>query len=983
MELTTIPQSPNLDDPLSKIIEQRNSKKLSVCQACPLSKNLQVYRYTTPSPCDILVVGPSPTPLSPWDIDAVNAGKTTKLDGIFNDKGGRLVDSIISRIKSAEYRGVSIDYWYAVQCRTWKVDTDAVDCCQTFFSANFEGFTPKVVLILGNEAYKALGVRTPLIKDRGKVKDIIYGGRSVKVVPTFHPVTLMKTPGLIPEFEMDVRKAFNCLTEEKLVPRSELTKNYIFPQNLAEVRDVIDLILAENSPGNKPVAVDIETNSLVSHSPTSKIITISISWKHRFSTTIVLDHKASSPEYRAELPAIKKEVARLLESPLPKIGHNFKFDLKFLKYINGFTVNAFRWDTLLAEHLLEEERSSYKLKGLVRDYLPDYANYEETADLAKLKKDVGHLFPSYKKEMLPASLNLTANFLRKYSAKEKAEHKAALENFRNEYKLARVLLLPILEFLEEEPTFEDFDLQELCVYAATDADVTRQLAATQLKRFGLESGLLANKRLQLEQSLTGATTDTERKALRHELSKITLLHELNRDVTIPISNLTMEMEQFGVRVDKDKLRVWMNETAVAMPEFEQAVYDVAGESFKINDPKSLARLLYSKLGFEIYKKTPTGAPSVDEEALQHLFSTHKHPVLDSIIQYRGVKKCRESLKQFELSSSLDGFIHPNIRVFGTVTGRFATGGDEDNFGNEFSRINMQNLSSKKFAFKKNMKQLLIPSDPDTMCVGEMDLKTAEIMILVGYAPDKNLISAILGGLDTHSYTASRIYNISYDDFERCRKQEEVDERAGRPCSVPKHKILNTEGNVIKQLSYSDMRYHAKKITFGITYGAVAKTISEDLHIPVGEAQVLLDSFFNMFPAIARFMDNTYEIIKKDYRLVTYLGRVRRFSILKHKREDFRSRNQAINFSMQSTAADIICGQMIEMSEPMQNELGGRILSQTHDSIGFEYKKDKRDKLTEFFDYYITKRISEKYPWIPVPMKFDLKVGPNFGELIGI
>lgn len=951
---------------LQEIISKRKALKPPSCSGCPQYDGLMVCHKVAPGDeCDVLFLAPSPSPFNRRQEGQVEFyKKESSIDIPFSDDAGRLVKNIAERALNLqpEFKKLRLKFWYGTSCQTWKPTKTAADKCGPFLSYYLSVTKPKVIIPLGTEAMKSLGMVSQIKAERGRLQDVNAFGVDYKVIPTFHPFILKQKPGTLDEFTIDIVKGYKEAASVEKDSKSihELTTEYRFPKTLQEVTSLVDEILAYTKNGVKtPLAVDIETNSLKAYLPKSKSITISFAWDEGKATTIILDHKQAPPEYLAQLPLIKEQVQRLLSDDRPKIGQNFKFDWKFLVCREGYTINNYSFDTQLVEHALNEDRSQYKLKAMVRDYFPEFSNYEEATDAVKSDDTFRkNWFPKFSQKMYK-DFGMSHLTSRKGDLELKVLGRALVEVA---YTAAREVMMPLIDFLLEETTFEDLPIHELCKYAGIDADMTWRLAKRQIEQLKIDNKDKVRLIRNLEERVEDKTAAPEdREKAKKELSKSRLLKDLISEQIIPMSVLIAEMEYKGFRLDIPKAQSWVAEAVASTTKLEDEIYSLVGNKFVINSPSEVARVLYSQLGLPIIKQTDKGAPSTDSVTLDTLLDKTKNPILEKMIQYREAKSCFEKASGYKGAAELDGYVHSEFYLSGTTTGRLSSGGG----------VNLQNIISRKTVFGKKLKELFIPSDPDTMNIGNMDLSSAEVIILTAYASDKNLTTAILNGQNPHAVTASKIYNIPYDEFMQGFTNEKVDPKNAKP--HPRTGLL-----------YSEMRSNAKAITFLIIYGGTARKLSPSIGVSLEVAQTMLDDYFSLYPGVKRYMDITVAFAKQHGYIDTYFGRKRRFPMLKHDGADYSVRNQAINFKIQSTAADLINAQMLELKNPLRDQFNGRIIAQVHDAIVFEYDKTiSNDKIQQFFEYYITKRIAEKYTWMSVPMLCEVAVGPNYGNLTSL
>ena len=316
-----------------------------------------------------------------------------------------------------------------------KVLKKSIDACKFVWGRNWisryvNTLEEHVVIAMGIDAVKALGIKTKKISDvRGTIIKTSIGAKNVTVIPTLSVKHIYASPGLINILLQDVLSGVKiAYLGDDITPKTieELSKHYICPTTIEEVREVCNTIkeyydpAKQDSPDKWPISVDIETNTLKPHIKSARINAISFAWDDKKATAIMLDH----PETPYDPDIAWGYVKEILEGPKPKTFHNGKFDIKFIKHVKNTVVNNFSWDTMLVEHWLDEDKKgTYGLKVITRNYLPEYSNYE---------KD-----------------------LYTYLSREEQE---------------------------EDNGFENVPIRILLPYAAADADVTRQIQKLQIRK---------------------------------------------------------------------------------------------------------------------------------------------------------------------------------------------------------------------------------------------------------------------------------------------------------------------------------------------------------------------------------------------------------------------------------------------------------------------------------------------------------------------
>jgi len=291
-----------------------------------------------------------------------------------------------------------------------------------------------------------------------------------------------------------------------------------------------------------------------------------------------------------------------------------------------------------------------------------------------------------------------------------------------------------------------------------------------------------------------------------------------------------------------------------------------------------------------------------------------------------------------------------------------------------SDMNLQNIPKMLAGY--NIKKLFITDNQQKLVFVNADYKGAEVRVFTAYARDPALIKALNDGLDMHSFFAATVFKRPYEDYNA--RDEPLPHMSEDYC-----KLLNKE------------RTQIKRVVFGILYGAGPKKIAEQIGVSDEEGQKLIDMLFEMFPAIRDYIDEVKYLVSRDGYVDTIFGRRRRFPLMATSRHRSRAERQACNFKIQSTSSDIVIAQLIEMHDVINSNqtwpewgihkplhtYGTRVLLTVHDSIGFQWPKELLHALEAWVTYYGETRVREKFPWLPVPFKIDIEVGPSYGECI--
>lgn len=914
---------------------QTAGQKGMACSGCALERKGRVSGSGATGEVDIMFVSESP---SSWSVNNKE---------VFYGRGGRIIRQTWKDLKlldeksGGQLRMRHLRKWdtYAVQCQveegrdqTATLPKAVIDRCSVYLRSAIKNKRPKVIMVMGSNALKALGYKgDKFMEARGRLLEMEIAGHHVKVIPSFSTKHLMAKTGLYNLFYNDfvraVRLAAGIDDAAANISIEELTKEYRIPSTVEEVKDVcdhiIDYVTKDAPPGAKAsqcsLAVDTETNTVNPHREDAKVLCISFAWDVGRSTAIPLFHKEApwSPE---ELEQVVAHVQRVLDCPKPKVFHNAKFDLKFLELRHGFRVNNVMWDTMLGEHLLREDMSgAYSLKILGRSYFPQFANYadvihELATKLTTEEESVHSVVAGCKKgKIKKGTLGFDDDMVAEMG-------KADLEKYLFGAKKDR-------KKQTFDSGYERVPLDKLLTYAAIDTDLTRRLLRNQFTRMKNENFMSAKN--------------------------------LMSSHCVPGSRSLGKMEFKGMPVDKPYLEFLEAELSKVVAKLTATLnsYWRGPGEFNPNSTQHVGRVLFLdgvtnpdtglseiRLGPWVERNKKSEQWKTDKKTLRAIAEKTACAFTKALLEYRAAHKALSGfVHDIKLLAEYDGMLHTNFHLHGTSTGRLSS-----------NNLNMQNLPPWLAGF--NIKKIFVPDDGEEEVIVNLDYKGAEIRVFTAYAPDPQLIEALNAGLDVHSWFTQEIFGIPYEEVERLKESDK------------KMKALRTT---------------VKRVVFGILYGAMAKKIAETAGISEEEAQNVIDKLFLRFPSLKGYMDSTVAQIHLTGFVETLFFRRRRFP-LQGVNGFFRGQaeRRGKNMKIQSTSSDIVLGQLIELDEHM-HEVGGRLLITVHDSIVATCKKKYLHKLADFLDYYCVKRVAEKYPWLPVSFACDISVGPSYGEQMSI
>jgi uracil-DNA glycosylase family 4 len=988
-------------------MDRRNQvvKSAPFCKQCPRFEQARcVPDSEDPDRSEVVIVGDQP--------DSFSACNNRPMNG----HAGRIVRTAIDEIKrlKKEFAALSVKYTYAVQCMPIDEENPpmaVMEQCKPLFKGGLTTPPPKIVVALGAAALKQLGYKGKFNDVRGKV--INLATVDVPVMVTFAQKALLANTGLYEAFKLDLQNAFTRVLKDDnnvVVSLEELSKNYVLPKTIDEAIAVCDEILhytQHGEPNTWAISVDTETTTLHAHKEDAKIIAFCFAWDKGKATTVLYDHPAAGEEYLSRLPELHKAVQRLLASPKPKILHNAKFDLKFLENKYGFVVNNVVWDSLLGEHLLEEEKKgAYGLKALTAGWLPEYCGYEDklhdlleaqeaTSQLETIDDEISNLqeiisdehqfyveemkqyreaVSVYEKQYAQYELDLAAyegaiagyEFAKKELADLQDKWQILIANWQKSFgrkpkKPTKWFKKPKKPAAIKKPKkpkdprtntekrvfsdagFEKIPIHDLQIYGAVDADVTRQLTKIQISRMKKEKSQVRN---------------------------------LMANHGIPASRTLGRMEFGGTKVNQEYIDVLDTALGKIVEETEKEIYDMVGkftpkgDPLNINHPMTLGNVVYNwgwthpngtrMAPFTVQEYTSKKQPSVAEQALrafveykddENTIPTDESYIIERVLTYRKAYKAKNTfLANIKALSRRDGYLHTQFHLTGTSTGRLSS-----------SDMNMQNVPAWLAGW--NIKKLFVPSSDD-MVIVDADYSGAEVRVFTAYARDKKLIDALNEGLDMHSFFASKVFNRPYEDYQNRENASIVADETYR-------KTLKKE------------RTQIKRVVFGILYGAGPGKIAETIGTNKDHAQELINLLFSMFPSIAGYIKQTDLAVMKHGYVETLFGRRRRFPLARLSRHRTRAQRQARNFKIQSTSSDIVINRLLELDRVLRKDFQGRMLLTVHDSVVFEYPKKYIHQLKDFLLYYGEQKVKENFPWLPVPFKIDIEVGPSYGEVHNI
>lgn len=414
------------------------------------------------------------------------------------------------------------------------------------------------------------------------------------------------------------------------------------------------------------------------------------------------------------------------------------------------------------------------------------------------------------------------------------------------------------------------------------------------------------------------------KILSNEIEK-EKLHKVLFEIEIPLVKVLEDMEREGVKVDTESLKTLSNDLSILLDEFTKNIYKHAGEEFNINSPLQLQKILYDKLNLTTGKKTKTGF-STDARSLEALKGEHE--IIDLILEYRQVAKLKSTYADAlpNLIQKQTGRIHTSYNQTIASTGRLSS-----------IEPNLQNIPIRTERGKE-IRKAFIPRDKNHLILSA-DYSQIELRIMASICGDEALIKAFNNNEDIHRSTAAHVFMVE-------------------------------QKNVT-----ADMRRKAKEVNFGILYGIGPFGLKTRLGVTQQHAKEIIETYFNTFKNVKKFMDDCVENAKIKGYAETLTGRRRYLRNINSSNRVVRQFEErvAINMPIQGTAADMIKYAMINIhKELINNKYKSKMILQVHDELVFDAHKDEVKELIPL----IKNNMEKSYP-LNVPVVVETGYGKNW------
>jgi len=405
------------------------------------------------------------------------------------------------------------------------------------------------------------------------------------------------------------------------------------------------------------------------------------------------------------------------------------------------------------------------------------------------------------------------------------------------------------------------------------------------------------------------------------------LYGLFRDLEMPLLRILAEMESRGILLSSVELDIYSHELEDSLDLLRKEIYTLCGKKFNINSTKQLQEVLFQDRKLTPLKKTKSGY-STDTSVLQQL--AEEDPVPEKILIYRGLAKLKSTYVDTlpEMVNPASGRVHTTFIQTGAATGRLAS-----------KDPNLQNIPVRDENGRR-IRRAFHPAKGHVFL--SADYSQIELVVLAHLSKDPGLMEAFRTGEDVHSKTASIIFKVPVEDVT------------------------------------SAQRRIAKTINFGVMYGMSAFRLSNELKISRADAKMFIDTYFDEYAGIRRFVEDTVGEAEKDGGVFTILGRFRPIQQInsRNKMEKSGAERAAVNSRIQGSASDIVKRAMLGIDHALrENGMKSRVLLQVHDEIILEVPEDEKEQCAG-----LMKHIMESVWSLDVPLKVNLEEGVSWGDI---
>ena len=438
--------------------------------------------------------------------------------------------------------------------------------------------------------------------------------------------------------------------------------------------------------------------------------------------------------------------------------------------------------------------------------------------------------------------------------------------------------------------------------------------------------------IELEQAVDYAAEDADITLRLHRVLNVGLqedekLNRVYREIEMPLVDVLLDVEQNGVLIDQDMLRSQGREIDRKLGQIQEEIYQQAGEVFNLSSPKQIQAILYEKLELPVLRKTPKGQPSTAEDVLEELAADYEIPAL--LLEHRSLNKLLSTYidKLPQEINAKTGRVHTSYQQAVASTGRLSS-----------TSPNLQNIPIRT-AEGRRIREAFVATDGCKILA--LDYSQIELRIMAHLSADESLLNAFAQGLDVHRATAAEVF-----------------------------------GTGLEQVSV-EQRRAAKAINFGLIYGMSAFGLGKQLNIGRNEAQQYVDTYFERYPGVKRYMEETKQLARDQGYVETVFGRRLYLPDINARNGNVRqyAERTAINAPMQGTAADIIKRAMIRVQAWLVDTRPHcKMIMQVHDELVFDVAADEVESCCAAIAELMTGAAE-----LSVDLEVDAGVGSNWNE----
>ena len=406
-----------------------------------------------------------------------------------------------------------------------------------------------------------------------------------------------------------------------------------------------------------------------------------------------------------------------------------------------------------------------------------------------------------------------------------------------------------------------------------------------------------------------------------------LLH-VYETIDLPLVPVLLRMEEAGVRIDPVVLRAMSDRLAVEIDNLAQRIYADSGQSFNINSPKQLGDVLFNKMNLPKPMKYGKGkVVSTAQDVLEEL--AESHPIAALVIEHRQLQKLKSTyLDQLPALADAKGRIHTTFNQVGTATGRLSS-----------TNPNLQNIPVRT-VIGREIRAAFIAAEGNLLM--SADYSQIELRLMAHFSQDRLLLNAYRTGQDIHTLTASEVFGIPVDELDK------------------------------------ETRNRAKAVNFGIVYGISPFGLAAQLGIEQKVAKQYIETYYERYAGIKRFIDETLEQVRREQAVRTYFGRIRPIPDIQSRNPNMRgfAERTAINTPLQGTAADLIKLAMISLARKMSERKMKSVMTlQVHDELLFDVVPEEASELEHLVKYEM-----EHVAEFSVPIVAEVGVGKNWRDI---